>query len=82
MIKLLSKLFLKIFRDLSKALIFLRNALSILQLVTVDNIHAKYKSLILYHLSVVLRVKGSLVDAREACEVGIIFRRFSLYKKR
>ncbi|KAH7720893.1 rapsyn protein 1 [Aphelenchoides avenae] len=55
-------------RDLSKALIFLRNALSILQLVTVDNVHAKYKSIILYHLSVVLRIKGSLMDAKEACE--------------
>jgi tetratricopeptide (TPR) repeat protein len=34
-------------RDLSKALVFLRNALSLLQLVTVDNVHAKYKSVIL-----------------------------------
>jgi tetratricopeptide (TPR) repeat protein len=58
-------------RDLSKALIFLQNAHSILQFVTVDNVHAKYKSLILYHLSVVLRIKGSLMGAREACEESI-----------
>ncbi|KAI1727032.1 tetratricopeptide repeat domain-containing protein [Ditylenchus destructor] len=58
-------------RDLNKALIFLRNALSILQLVSVDNVHAKYKSAILYHLSVVLRHKGSLTDAREACEEAL-----------
>jgi hypothetical protein len=55
-----------IFRDLSKALVFLRNALSLLQLVTVSNVHAKYKSIILYHLSVVLRIKGALIDAKEA----------------
>ena len=59
------------FRDLSKALIFLRNALTILQLITVDDVHAKYKSSILYHLSVVLRLKGSLGDAREACEEAL-----------
>ncbi|KAI6172142.1 RING-type domain-containing protein [Aphelenchoides besseyi] len=58
-------------RDLSKALIFLRNALSLLTLITVDNVHAKYKSVILYHLSVVLRIKGSLIDAKEACEEAI-----------
>uniref|UniRef100_A0A1I7ZRA3 RING-type domain-containing protein n=1 Tax=Steinernema glaseri TaxID=37863 RepID=A0A1I7ZRA3_9BILA len=58
-------------RDLSKALIFLRNALAILQGITVDDVHAKYKSVILYHLSVVLRVKGSLVDAKEACEEAL-----------
>lgn len=60
-----------LFRDLSKALIFLRNALTILQLITVDNVHAKYKSLILYHLSIVLRLKGALADAREACEESL-----------
>ncbi|KAI6242698.1 RING-type domain-containing protein [Aphelenchoides fujianensis] len=62
-------------RDLSKALIFLRNALSLLTLVTVDNVHAKYKSVILYHLSVVLRIKGSLFDAKEAlCSLADIHR--------
>lgn len=66
-----SLLILNFFRDLSKALIFLRNALTILQLITVDNVHAKYKSSILYHLSVVLRLKGSLGDAREACEEAL-----------
>ncbi|VDK79337.1 unnamed protein product [Anisakis simplex] len=55
---------------MSKALIFLRNALAILQVVTVDDVHAKYRSVILYHLSVVLRIKGSLVDAKEACDVS------------
>uniref|UniRef100_F1KZS1 43 kDa receptor-associated protein of the synapse n=1 Tax=Ascaris suum TaxID=6253 RepID=F1KZS1_ASCSU len=58
-------------RDLSKALIFLRNALAILQGVTVDDVHAKYRSVILYHLSVVLRIKGSLVDAKEACDEAL-----------
>ncbi|CAD5210153.1 unnamed protein product [Bursaphelenchus okinawaensis] len=58
-------------RDLSKALVFLRNALSLLQLISVDNVHAKYKSVILYHLSVVLRIKGSLMDAKEACEEAL-----------
>ena len=61
----------KNFRDLTKALIFLRNALTILQLITVDNVHAKYKSAILYHLSVVLRLKGALGDSREACEEAL-----------
>lgn len=36
-----------------------------------DNVHAKYKSIILYHLSVVLRIKGSLMDAKEACEEAL-----------
>ena len=31
------------FRDLRKSLVFLRNALSLLTLVTVENVHAKYK---------------------------------------
>lgn len=52
-------------------MIFLRNALTILQLITVDNVHAKYKSTILFHLSVVLRLKGSLTDARETCEESL-----------
>uniref|UniRef100_A0A8R1DWQ8 RING-type domain-containing protein n=1 Tax=Caenorhabditis japonica TaxID=281687 RepID=A0A8R1DWQ8_CAEJA len=55
-------------RDITKALIFLRNALAIVQSVTVDDVHAKYRCLILYHLSVALRMKGSLVDAKEACD--------------
>ncbi|CAI4229685.1 unnamed protein product [Auanema sp. JU1783] len=55
-------------RDLTKALIFLRNALNIVQSVTVDDVHAKYRCVILYHLSVALRIKGNLGEAREACE--------------
>ncbi|CAD6192470.1 unnamed protein product [Caenorhabditis auriculariae] len=55
-------------RDVTKALIFLRNALAIVQAVTVEDVHAKYRCLILYHLSVALRIKGSLVDAKEACD--------------
>ncbi|VIO93983.1 Uncharacterized protein BM_BM2318 [Brugia malayi] len=55
-------------RDFSKAILFLRNALAILDGVTVDDVHAKYRSVVLYHLSVVLRRKGSLVDARATCD--------------
>uniref|UniRef100_A0A915Q4Y5 RING-type domain-containing protein n=1 Tax=Setaria digitata TaxID=48799 RepID=A0A915Q4Y5_9BILA len=58
-------------RDLSKAIIFLRNALAILQGVTVDDVHAKYRSVVLYHLSVVLRRKGSLADARATCDEAL-----------
>ncbi|VDN32432.1 unnamed protein product [Cylicostephanus goldi] len=57
-------------RDLSKALIFLRNAMAIIQSVTVDDVHAKYRCTILYHLSVALRMRGSLVEAKEACDVS------------
>lgn len=59
------------YRDLSKAIIFLRNALAILQSVNVDDVHAKYRSVVLYHLSVVLRIRGSLVDAKSACDVRV-----------
>ncbi|KIH51180.1 hypothetical protein ANCDUO_18737 [Ancylostoma duodenale] len=59
-----------LFRDLSKALIFLRNAMAIIQSVTVDDVHAKYRCTILYHLSVALRMRGSLVEAKEACDVS------------
>ncbi|VDK31048.1 unnamed protein product [Gongylonema pulchrum] len=55
-------------RDMSKAIIFLRNALAILHGVTVDDVHAKYRSVVLYHLSVVLRIRGSLADAKAACD--------------
>uniref|UniRef100_A0A1I8EAK9 Uncharacterized protein n=1 Tax=Wuchereria bancrofti TaxID=6293 RepID=A0A1I8EAK9_WUCBA len=55
-------------RDFSKAILFLRNALAILEGVTVNDVHAKYRSVVLYHLSVVLRRKGSLVDARATCD--------------
>lgn len=55
-------------RDVTKALIFLRNALAIVQGVTVEDVHSKYRCLILYHLSIALRLKGSLVDAKEACD--------------
>ncbi|MFH4980442.1 hypothetical protein AB6A40_007151 [Gnathostoma spinigerum] len=58
-------------RDLTKALIFLRNALAILQGITVDDVHAKYRSVTLYHLSVALRLKGSLLDAKEACDEAL-----------
>lgn len=58
-------------RDLSKALIFLRNALAILQSVTVDDVHAKYRSTVLFHLSVALRLRGSLAEAKEACDVSL-----------
>uniref|UniRef100_A0A1I7WXL5 Rapsyn_N domain-containing protein n=1 Tax=Heterorhabditis bacteriophora TaxID=37862 RepID=A0A1I7WXL5_HETBA len=56
-------------RDLTKALIFLRNAMAIVHSVTVDDVHAKYRCTILYHLSVALRIRGSLVDAKEACDL-------------
>uniref|UniRef100_A0A158P852 RING-type domain-containing protein n=1 Tax=Angiostrongylus cantonensis TaxID=6313 RepID=A0A158P852_ANGCA len=59
------------FRDLSKALIFLRNAMAIVQSVTVDDVHAKYRCTILYHLSVALRMRGSLVEAKEACDEAL-----------
>lgn len=52
-------------------MIFLQNALTILQLITVENVHAKYKSTILYYLSVVLRLKGSLADAHETCDESL-----------
>ncbi|VDM98684.1 unnamed protein product [Thelazia callipaeda] len=39
-------------RDLSKAMIFLQNAEAILQDITVDDVHIKYRSIVLYHLSV------------------------------
>uniref|UniRef100_A0A1I7VLE5 Rapsyn_N domain-containing protein n=1 Tax=Loa loa TaxID=7209 RepID=A0A1I7VLE5_LOALO len=55
-------------RDLSKAILFLRNALTILEGVTINDVHAKYRSVILYHLSVVLRTNGSLADARATCD--------------
>ncbi|PAV87999.1 hypothetical protein WR25_20262 isoform D [Diploscapter pachys] len=55
-------------RDITKALIFLRNALAIVQSVSVEDVHAKYRCLILYHLSVALRIKGNLVDAKDACD--------------
>uniref|UniRef100_A0A0N5ATC2 RING-type domain-containing protein n=1 Tax=Syphacia muris TaxID=451379 RepID=A0A0N5ATC2_9BILA len=58
-------------RDLSKSLIFLRNALAILQSVTVDHVHAKYRSVTLCQLSVVLRLKGLLADAKEACDEAL-----------
>lgn len=57
-------------KDLGKALVFLRNALAILHTVTMDDVHAKYKSVILYHLSVVLRKSGAIVDAKDACDVS------------
>ncbi|VDM93952.1 unnamed protein product [Onchocerca ochengi] len=55
-------------RDLSKAILFLRSALAILEGITINNAHAKYRSVVLYHLSVVLRKSGSLVDARATCD--------------
>ncbi|KAK6049405.1 tetratricopeptide repeat protein [Cooperia oncophora] len=58
-------------RDLSKALIFLRNAMAIIQSVTVDDVHTKYRCTILYHLSVALRMRGSLVEAKEACDEAL-----------
>uniref|UniRef100_A0AC35TLJ4 RING-type domain-containing protein n=1 Tax=Rhabditophanes sp. KR3021 TaxID=114890 RepID=A0AC35TLJ4_9BILA len=60
-----------ILKDIGKALLFLQNSLQILQSITVDHLHAKYKCVILYHLSVVLKIKGNLVDAKEACEEGL-----------
>ncbi|VBB28843.1 unnamed protein product [Acanthocheilonema viteae] len=51
-------------RDLSKAILFLQNALAILEGVTINDVHAKYRSVVLYHLSVVLRRSGSLINAR------------------
>ncbi|EJW74448.1 hypothetical protein WUBG_14644 [Wuchereria bancrofti] len=38
-------------RDFSKAILFLRNALAILEGVTVNDVHAKYRSVVLYHLN-------------------------------
>uniref|UniRef100_A0A914UN04 RING-type domain-containing protein n=1 Tax=Plectus sambesii TaxID=2011161 RepID=A0A914UN04_9BILA len=58
-------------KDLGKALVFLRNALAILHTVTMDDVHAKYKSVILYHLSVVLRKSGAIVDAKDACDEAL-----------
>ncbi|KAM3718543.1 hypothetical protein ACO02O_10502 [Dirofilaria immitis] len=55
-------------RDLSKAILFLRSALAILEGITINDVHAKYRSVVLYHLSVVLRIRGSLVDARTICD--------------
>uniref|UniRef100_A0A0N4Z3Z2 RING-type domain-containing protein n=1 Tax=Parastrongyloides trichosuri TaxID=131310 RepID=A0A0N4Z3Z2_PARTI len=60
-----------ILKDLSKALLFLQNSLQILQSITVDHLHAKYKCVILYHLSIVMKLKGKLINAREACEEGL-----------
>ncbi|CEF59289.1 43 kDa receptor-associated protein of the synapse [Strongyloides ratti] len=60
-----------ILRDLSKALLFLQNSLQILQSITVDHLHAKYKCVILYYLSIVMKLKGKLINAREACEEGL-----------
>ncbi|CAJ0948805.1 unnamed protein product, partial [Mesorhabditis belari] len=58
-------------RDLTKALIFLRNAMTIVESVTVDDVHAKYRCTILYHLAVVLRIRGSLAEAKEACDEAL-----------
>ncbi|GMR39669.1 hypothetical protein PMAYCL1PPCAC_09864, partial [Pristionchus mayeri] len=58
-------------RDITKSLIFLRNALAIVQTVTVEDVHAKYRALILLHLSVALRIRGSLVEAKEACDEAL-----------
>ncbi|KAL3118561.1 hypothetical protein niasHT_005776 [Heterodera trifolii] len=55
-------------RDLNKALVFLQNALGILQGIEANHVHAKYKSAILYQLSVILRLKGRYSEAREVCE--------------
>ncbi|CAJ0567461.1 unnamed protein product, partial [Mesorhabditis spiculigera] len=58
-------------RDLTKALIFLRNAMTIVESVTVDDVHAKYRCTILYHLAVVLRIRGSLSEAKDACNEAL-----------
>uniref|UniRef100_A0A914GQP5 RING-type domain-containing protein n=1 Tax=Globodera rostochiensis TaxID=31243 RepID=A0A914GQP5_GLORO len=55
-------------RDLNKALVFLQNALGILQGIEANHVHAKYKSAILFQLSVILRLKGRYSEAREVCE--------------
>ncbi|CAG9532182.1 unnamed protein product [Cercopithifilaria johnstoni] len=58
-------------RDFSKAILFLRNALAILDGVTINDMHAKYRSIVLYHLSVVLRRNGSLINARAMCDEAL-----------
>lgn len=58
-------------RDLNKALIFLQNALGILHGIEANHVHAKYKSAILYQLSIILRLKGRFNEAREVCEESI-----------
>uniref|UniRef100_A0A0R3RK02 Rapsyn_N domain-containing protein n=1 Tax=Elaeophora elaphi TaxID=1147741 RepID=A0A0R3RK02_9BILA len=58
-------------RDFSKAILFLRNALAILEGVAINDVHAKYRSVVLYHLSVVLRRNGSLIDARTICDEAL-----------
>ena len=65
----LGSLFVQL-KDLAKALVFLRNALAILQTVSMEDVQAKYKSQLLYHLSVVLRKTGAIVDAKDACDVS------------
>lgn len=46
--------------------------MAIVSSVTVDDVHAKYRCTILYHLAVVLRIRGSLAEAKEACDVRSI----------
>nr|CAD2174238.1 unnamed protein product [Meloidogyne enterolobii] len=58
-------------RDLNKALIFLQNALGIMHGIEANHVHAKYRSAILYQLSVILRLKGRLSEARQVCEESI-----------
>lgn len=56
-------------RDLTKAIVFLQNALALLKSITLADVQTKYRSLILFYLSVALRKSGSLLDARSAGEV-------------
>lgn len=57
-------------RDLTKAVVFLQNALALLKTISLQDVQNKYRALILYHLSVALRKSGSMLDARSAGEVS------------
>jgi tetratricopeptide (TPR) repeat protein len=56
-------------RDLTKAVVFLQNSLALLKSITLADVQNKYRSLILYHMSLALRKSGSFMDARNAAEV-------------
>jgi hypothetical protein len=43
-----------------------------LQDIVIENVKNKYRAIIFYHLSVVLRLKGALTDAHEACEEALV----------
>ena len=67
-------------RDLTKAVVFLQNALALLKTISLQDVQNKYRALILYHLSVALRKSGSVLDARSAGEVSLSLESLSLYR--